>query len=63
MSGIRIPIRLRAQVLARDTERCAYCRSSASLMGVTFEIDHMMSPRKKKAPTAIEAKPEGQTDG
>lgn len=37
-----IPARLREQVLADVGGLCAYCRSSEELMGVAFEIDHII---------------------
>jgi len=37
-----IPARLREQVRADAGGRCAYCQSSEQLMGVTFEIDHII---------------------
>lgn len=42
MSGARIPNELRKRVFARDAGRCAFCRCAESLMGVTFEIDHVV---------------------
>jgi len=38
----RIPPGLRKQVLDRSDGRCAYCQSSEALLGVTFEVDHIM---------------------
>ena len=38
-----IPVVLRRQVLAEAQGRCAYCQSQEALMGVTFEIDHIIS--------------------
>lgn len=37
-----IPARLRKQVRALAAGRCAFCRSAEELMGVTFEIDHVI---------------------
>ncbi len=37
-----VPARLREQVFAEAGGRCAYCRSSAELMGVTFELEHII---------------------
>ena len=37
-----IPQRLRKQVLVLAKGRCAYCQSSEALMGVKFEIDHII---------------------
>jgi len=42
MNPTRIPARLRRQVVMAAQGRCAYCRSSEALMGVTFEIDHIL---------------------
>lgn len=33
---------LREQILAQAGGRCAYCRSAEALLGVTFEIDHIV---------------------
>ena len=38
----RIPVHLRRRVLADAGGRCAYCQSPEELMGVTFEIDHII---------------------
>lgn len=38
----RIPPALRQAVLAAARDRCAYCLSPAQMMGVTFEIDHVI---------------------
>jgi len=37
-----IPARLREQVHANAGGRCAYCQSPEELMGVTFEVDHVI---------------------
>lgn len=37
-----VPARLRRRVLAEANGLCAYCRSSERLMGVLFEIDHIL---------------------
>jgi hypothetical protein len=37
-----IPSSLRSQVAARDAGCCAYCRSTERLMGIAFEIDHIV---------------------
>ena len=37
-----IPAELREQVLTKADGRCAYCRSLEELMGVTFEIEHII---------------------
>ncbi|WP_437573186.1 HNH endonuclease [Sorangium sp. So ce887] len=53
MTAGRIPFRLRKLVLARDAGRCAFCRCAESLMGVTFEIDHV-APRSTGGTTSID---------
>lgn len=42
MSPTRIPTRLRRQVVMAAQGHYAYCRSSETLMGVTFEVDHIL---------------------
>lgn len=42
MSSPRIPASLRRSVLAAARGRCAFCRSEEKLMGVTFEVDHIV---------------------
>lgn len=37
-----VPALLRGQVVERAKGCCAYCRSTEQLMGVTFEIDHIV---------------------
>ena len=37
-----IPVALRAQVRAQAAGRCAFCQSPEELLGVTFEIDHVV---------------------
>ncbi|MCB0213760.1 MAG: HNH endonuclease [Anaerolineae bacterium] len=37
-----IPAQIRKHVLERDRGLCAYCRSSEKLMGITFELDHIV---------------------
>jgi hypothetical protein len=39
---VRIPQPLRHAVLAAAQGRCAYCLSPEQMMGVTFEIDHII---------------------
>lgn len=41
MSGY-IPVELRRQVADRAKGYCAYCCSAEHLMGVTFEVDHII---------------------
>ena len=38
----RIPQALRRVVLAAAQDRCAYCLSPEQMMGVAFEIDHIL---------------------
>lgn len=38
----RIPQALRQAVLVAAQDRCAYCLSPAQMMGVTFEMDHII---------------------
>jgi len=38
----RIPTGLRERVLAEAGGRCAYCRSAEALLGMTFEVDHII---------------------
>lgn len=38
----RIPSALRQAVLTAAQGRCAYCLSPAQMMGVTFEVDHVI---------------------
>jgi len=42
MSRVYIPKQLRERVATRAGYRCAYCRTSAHLVGTTFEIDHII---------------------
>jgi hypothetical protein len=42
LSSPRIPASLRRSVLAAALGRCAFCRSEEKLMGVTFEVDHIV---------------------
>jgi hypothetical protein len=37
-----IPVELRRQVIALDRGLCAYCQSAERLMGISFEIDHIV---------------------
>lgn len=37
-----IPVSLRQQILALEQGYCAYCQSPEALMGVTFEIEHIV---------------------
>ena len=48
-----ISARLREQVIANAGGRCAYCQSRQDLMGVTFEVDHIV-PESAGGPTSLE---------
>jgi hypothetical protein len=37
-----IPVQLRRQIRTLDKDRCAYCQGAETLMGVTFEIEHII---------------------
>ena len=37
-----IPVALRAAVTRRDKEQCVYCRSQEELLGMPFEVDHIV---------------------
>jgi hypothetical protein len=37
-----IPVQLRQEIRTLDKDRCAYCQSAEALMGVTFEIEHII---------------------
>ena len=47
-----IPVQLREQVIANASGRCAYCQSRQDLMGVTFEVDHIV-PESAGGPTSL----------
>jgi len=49
----RIPAALRRQVLANAGGRCAYCLSAETLLGVTFEVDHIV-PQAAEGETTID---------
>lgn len=40
--SVYIPLELRRQIQEIDRYRCAYCLSPEALMGVTFEIEHIV---------------------
>lgn len=42
MVSSHIPAELRRQVLSDSGGECAYCHSTEALMGVTFEVDHIV---------------------
>jgi hypothetical protein len=42
MSASHIPAKLRRAIRAIAQDRCEYCQSAESLMGVTFEVDHVI---------------------
>lgn len=37
-----ISVQVRRRILERDQARCAYCQSPEALMGVTFEVEHIL---------------------
>ena len=43
MNSPHVPAELRRYVLNTAGGRCAYCRSAEALMGVTFEVEHIIS--------------------
>ncbi len=47
-----VPAALRDQVLNKAGGLCAYCRSAEALLGVTFEIDHIVPLSAKGGTTA-----------
>ena len=49
----RIPASLREQALARAGGRCAYCQSAEVLLGVSFEVDHII-PQSAGGETSID---------
>ncbi|AUX44215.1 uncharacterized protein SOCE26_056790 [Sorangium cellulosum] len=53
MTAGRIALRLRKLILARDAGRCTFCRCAEGLMGVTFEIDHVV-PRCAGGATTLD---------
>lgn len=42
MSRTRIPRVLRARVAEDERHRCAYCQSAVTIVGMPFEIDHVI---------------------
>lgn len=48
-----IPVGLRQKILTLDAHRCAYCQSPEALMGVTFEIEHII-PLSAGGPTSLD---------
>lgn len=48
-----IPVELRRQVAERAKGYCAYCRSAEHLMGITFEVDHII-PEASGGRTVLE---------
>jgi len=40
--SLYIPIELRRRIMEVDRRCCAYCRSAEALIGVTFEIEHIL---------------------
>lgn len=53
MSPTGVPANLRRKVSASARGRCAFCLSEERLMGVTFEVDHII-PRIRGGKTVIE---------
>ena len=53
MTTTRIPASLRKLILFRDAGLCSFCRCAEKLMGVTFEIDHIV-PRSRGGMTTLE---------
>lgn len=49
----RLPPALRQKVIEAARGRCAYCRSPEDLMGVTFEVDHVV-PRSARGKTRLD---------
>jgi hypothetical protein len=49
----RVSGHLRDQVLVAAGGLCAYCRSAETLMGVTFEVDHIV-PESAGGPTNLD---------
>lgn len=49
----RIPTALREQVLAEAGGLCAYCQSAEALLGVVFEIDHII-PQSAEGETSAD---------
>jgi hypothetical protein len=48
-----ISAQLREQVIANAGDRCAYCQSRQDLLGVSFEVDHIV-PESAGGPTSLE---------
>lgn len=48
-----IPVELRRQVAESAKGYCAYCRSAEHLMGITFEVDHII-PEASGGRTVLE---------
>jgi hypothetical protein len=51
--SLHVPAALLGQVRARAADRCAYCQSAEALLGVTFEIDHIV-PQSAGGETSID---------
>ena len=51
--SVYIPVELRRQVAERAKGYCAYCRSAEHLMGITFEVDHII-PEASGGRTVLE---------
>lgn len=50
MSQTYIAQAIRSEIFGAFQGRCAYCQSPQALMGVTFEVDHIV-PEKAGGPT------------
>lgn len=48
-----VPATLRVQILSAAKGRCAYCRNAETLLGVTFEVDHIV-PQSAGGQTSID---------
>ncbi|MBE2233908.1 MAG: HNH endonuclease, partial [Anaerolinea sp.] len=48
-----VPATLRVQIQSAAKGRCAYCRNAETLLGVTFEVDHIV-PQSAGGQTSID---------
>lgn len=53
MSASGLPVKLRREVIENARGKCSFCLSEERLMGVTFEVDHII-PRIRGGKTIIE---------
>ena len=51
--GDAVPVSLRRDVVMRAAGQCAYCQSTERLMGIEFEIDHIV-PRAAGGATSLD---------